>query len=122
MNDKKQANTGIRRIVKALGFSILGLKAAFRNEAAFRQELMLCVVVIPLAIFIGENAIERIVLIGLTVMILVVELLNSAIEALVDRVGTEHHELSGRAKDMGSAAVLVTLALWAYAWIEIMIN
>jgi len=122
MNDKKQANTGIRRIVKAFGFSILGLKAAFRNEAAFRQELMLCVMVIPLAIFIGENAIERIVLIGLTVIILVVELLNSAIEALVDRVGTEHHELSGRAKDMGSAAVLVTLALWAYAWIELIIN
>lgn len=122
MGHNKQANTGLTRIVKAAGYSVLGLKAAFRNEAAFRQELMLSVVAIPLAIWVGESAIERIVLIGLTVMILVVELLNSAIEALVDRVGTEHHELSGRAKDMGSAAVLVTLLLWAYAWIELIIN
>ncbi len=122
MGNEKQANTGIRRIVKAAGFSMQGLKSAFQNEAAFRQELMLCLVVIPLAFVVGESALERIVLIGLSVLILVVELLNSAIEALVDRVGTEHHELSGRAKDMGSAAVLVSLALWAYAWIELIIN
>ncbi len=122
MSNEKQANTGISRIVKAAGFSLQGLKSAFQNEAAFRQELMLCLVVIPLAFVVGESALERIVLIGLSLLILVVELLNSAIEALVDRVGTEHHELSGRAKDMGSAAVLVSLALWAYAWIELIIN
>jgi len=122
MNEKKQANTGITRIIKAFGYSMQGLKAAFTHEAAFRQELLLCIIFIPLAFFVGEGPIERIVLIGLTVLVLVVELLNSAVEALVDRVGLEQHELSGRAKDMGSAAVLVSLVLWAYAWVDIFIN
>jgi len=122
MNEKKQANTGLTRIIKAGGYSMLGLKSAVRHEAAFRQELLLAVIFIPMALFIAEGPMERILLIGLTLLVLIVELLNSAIEAVVDRIGLEHHELSGRAKDMGSAAVLVSLVLWAYAWIDIFIN
>lgn len=122
MNEKKPDNTGITRIVKAGGYSIKGLRAAFRNEAAFRQELALAVIFIPLAFFVATGPVERIILIGLTVLVLIVELLNSAIEAVVDRVGMEHHELSGRAKDIGSAAVLVSLFLWVYAWVDIFIN
>lgn len=115
-------NTGLTRIIKAAGYSVQGIKAAFHHEAAFRQELVLSVIFIPLAFFVADGPLERIVLIGLTVLVLVVELLNSAIEALVDRVGVEHHELSGRAKDMGSAAVLLSLLIWAYAWLDISIN
>jgi len=122
MNEKKPANTGLTRIIKAGGYSWQGLKSAVRHEAAFRQEVVLALVFIPLAVFVAQTAVERVVLIALTVLVLIVELLNSAIEALVDRVGLEHHELSGRAKDMGSAAVLVTLALWTYAWVDIFIN
>jgi len=122
MNQKKPANTGLTRLIKAGGYSIQGLKSAFRHEAAFRQELLLCIVFIPLAFFIAQGPVERIVLIGLTLLVLIVELINSAIEAVVDRVGAEHHELAGRAKDMGSAAVLVSLILWGYAWVDIFIN
>lgn len=122
MNEKRPANTGITRIIKAGGFSIQGLKAAFVHEAAFRQELLLALVFIPLAFFVASGPVERILLIALTVLVIVVELLNSAIEAVVDRVGLEHNELAGRAKDMGSAAVLVSLVLWVYAWVDIFIN
>ena len=122
MNEKKQANTGITRIIKAGGYSMQGLQAAFRHEAAFRQELLLALIFIPLAFFVAVGPVERIVLIGLTLIVLIVELLNSAIEAVVDRVGMEHHELAGRAKDMGSAAVLLSLFLWVYAWVDIFIN
>ncbi|MBX2837304.1 MAG: diacylglycerol kinase [Gammaproteobacteria bacterium] len=122
MNENKPGNTGITRIIKAGGYSMQGLQAAFRYEAAFRQELLLALIFIPLALFVAEGPVERIVLIALTVLVLIVELLNSAIEAVVDRVGAEHHELSGRAKDMGSAAVLVSLLLWVYAWVDILIN
>jgi len=122
MNEKRPANTGITRIVKAGGYSIQGLKAAFKHEAAFRQELLLAIIFIPLAFFVASGPVERILLIALTLLVLVVELLNSAIEAVVDRVGLEHNELAGRAKDMGSAAVLISLFLWAYAWVDIFIN
>jgi len=122
MNEKRPANTGITRIVKAGGYSIKGLKAAFVHEAAFRQELLLAIIFIPLAFFVASGPVERILLIALTVLVLVVELLNSAIEAVVDRVGLEHNELAGRAKDMGSAAVLISLFLWAYAWVDIFVN
>ena len=122
MNEKKQANTGITRIIKAGGYSMQGLQAAFRHEADFRQELLLALIFIPLAFFVAVGPVERIVLIGLTLIVLIVELLNSAIEAVVDRVGMEHHELAGRAKDMGSAAVLLSLFLWVYAWVDIFIN
>jgi len=108
--------TGITRIIKAAGYSWQGLKAAWRNEAAFRQEGVMTVVAIALACWLDVSPVTRILLIGSVVLVMIVEILNSAIEALVDRVGTDYHELSGRAKDMGSAAVLIALILAAVTW------
>ncbi|MGR9044323.1 MAG: diacylglycerol kinase [Gammaproteobacteria bacterium] len=111
---------GLKRIVNAMFFSIAGLKATWSHEEAFRQEVLLFIVAVPLAIWLGETPIEKLLLIGSVVGVLVVELLNSAVEAVVDRVGFEHHELSGRAKDIGSAAVMLSL-LWAAAtWLLIL--
>jgi diacylglycerol kinase (ATP) len=109
-------NTGIRRIINATFFSLAGLKAAWRNEAAFRQECGLCIVLIPLALWLGQTAVERALLIGSCLLVLIVELLNTAVEAVVDRVGTDHHRLSGQAKDLGSAAVFVGLLLTVVVW------
>ena len=94
-----------------------GLTAAYRHEAAFRQEVWLACVLIPLAVWLGDNWTETILLIGSLLLLLIVELLNSAIEAVVDRVGEEIHELSGRAKDMGSAAVFLTMVLVCLTWL-----
>lgn len=110
---------GLKRLVNACFFSVAGFKATWQHEEAFRQEVMLFLVCTPLAIWLGETAIEKVLLIGSVVLVLLVELLNSAVEAVVDRVGFEHHELSGRAKDIGSAAVMLSL-IWAavtWAWI-----
>ncbi len=112
----KPETTGIKRIINAFGFSLLGLKSAFKHEAAFRQELAFCVILIPLSFWLGQTAVERALLIGALLLVLIVELINSAIEAIVDRIGTEHHELSGRAKDIGSAAVLVSLINSTIIW------
>ena len=112
----KPDNVGLRRIVNATLFSLAGLRAAWQHEAAFRQELMLAVVLIPAGIWLGRTAVERSLLIGSCLLVLIVELLNSAIEAIVDRVGLEPHPLSGRAKDLGSAAVFVSLALVLVVW------
>ncbi len=112
----KPDNTGIRRILRATKFSAQGLAQAWQHEAAFRQELVLVVLLAPVAIWLGQTAIERAVLIGSCLIVLIVELINSAIEAAIDRHGNEHHELSGRAKDMGSAAVLISLLLVALVW------
>ena len=112
----KPANTGIGRILRATSFSSQGLASAWKNEAAFRQELLLVVVLLPVAVWLGQTALERAVLIGSLIFVLVVELINSAIEAAIDRHGDELHELSGRAKDMGSAAVFVSLLLVAVVW------
>jgi diacylglycerol kinase (ATP) len=103
---------GFKRLVNACFFSIAGFKATWQHEEAFRQEVLLFLVSTPLAIWLGETAIEKVLLIGSVVLVLLVELLNSAVEAVVDRVGFEHHELSGRAKDIGSAAVMLSL-IWA---------
>jgi len=97
-----------------------GLSGAFRNEAAFRQELALSVLVIPLGLWLGRNGLERAMLIAPMFLVLVVELVNSAIEATVDRIGLERHELSGLAKDIGSAAVLMSLLLLAVVWILVL--
>jgi len=115
-----QKNTGLKRIILAMGYSIKGLKSAFKHEAAFRQEVILAVILIPTACFLDVSQIERILLITPLLCLMIVEIMNSAIEAVVDRIGTEHHELAGRAKDMGSAAVLLTLGLTAYIWLEIL--
>ena len=112
----KPGNTGFTRIIKAAGYSWAGLKAAFKHEAAFRQELALCVVMIPLGIWLGQTGVERALLIGSLLLVLIVELLNSAVEAVVDRFGGEQHELSGRAKDIGSAAVFIALLNVAIVW------
>jgi len=113
----KPGNTGITRIINAAGYSWAGLKAAFQHEAAFRQELALCVLMIPVGIWLGQSGVERALLIGSLLLVLIVELINSAIEAVVDRFGGEQHVLSGRAKDIGSAAVFVALlnviVIWA---------
>lgn len=111
-----QKATGIRRLVNASHYSWQGLKAAFQHEAAFRQELLLFVLLAPVGLLLGETGIERAVLLASVLLLLVVELLNSAIEAVVDRFGGDQHELSGRAKDMGSAAVLITLVLVIVVW------
>ena len=112
----KPDNTGIRRILRATKFSAQGLAQAWRHEAAFRQELVLVLLLAPIAVWLGQTALERAVLIGCCLIVLIVELINSAIEAAIDCHGDEHHELSVRAKDMGSAAVFVSLVLVAVVW------
>lgn len=109
-------NTGLRRIVNATHFSMAGLRAAWVNEAAFRQECILTIVLMPLGIWLGQNAIERSLLLGSCLLVIVVELLNSGIEAAVDRVSMDQHQLAGRAKDLGSAAVFVSLAIVVLVW------
>ena len=107
---------GATRLFKALGASSRGFQGAFRDEAAFRQELALALVVIPTGLWLGRNGVERALLVGPMLLVLVIELVNSAIEATVDRIGLERHELAGLAKDLGSAAVLLTLALLGVVW------
>ncbi|EHY1015521.1 diacylglycerol kinase [Vibrio vulnificus] len=118
-NIGKPGNTGVKRIIKATGYSIQGLKAAFKHEAAVRQEFALLVVAIVLATWLDVSILERITLLAVVVLVLIVELMNSAVEAVVDRIGVEHHELSGRAKDIGSAAVLVALIFAGFTWLYI---
>ena len=112
---------GFKRFYNAFFFSLKGFKAIWKHEEAFRQEVQLFIVTTPLALWFGETNIEKILLIGSIILVLLVELLNSAVEAVVDRVGFEHHELSGRAKDIGSAAVLLSLAWAGFTWTLIMI-
>ena len=112
----KPGNTGLRRIVNATFFSLAGLRDAWRDESAFRQELLLCLVLIPTGVWLGRTAVERALLIGSCMIVLIVELLNSGIEAVVVRVGAEHHRLSGQAKDLGSAAVFLSLLLVLVIW------
>jgi diacylglycerol kinase (ATP) len=112
----KPGNTGIGRVIRAAGYSAQGFAAAWRHEAAFRQELVLTIALSPLAIWLGRNVLERTLLFGVCVLVLIIELLNSAVEAAIDRHGSEQHELSGRAKDMGSAAVLLGLCLVILVW------
>jgi diacylglycerol kinase (ATP) len=114
-------NTGLTRIIKAFGFSMQGLKAAYKLEEAFRQEVWLLIIALPLALWLGETGIEKALLIGSILLLLIVEILNSAIEAAIDRFGGEIHELSGRAKDMGSAAVLLASINAAMVWLLILI-
>lgn len=121
-NTMKPANNhGMKRIVRATGFSMKGLKAAWVHEAAFRQELMLAIVMLPVALWVDVSTAERLLLILTLFMVLIVELLNSAIEAVVDRVGSEIHPLSGQAKDIASAAVFLTLALCGITWLTILV-
>lgn len=113
--------TNLARIVRAAGYSFGGLKAAITREAAFRQELVLFMFLAPLALWLGRNGVERVLLLASLVLVLIVELLNSAIEALVNRIGREHHELSGVAKDIGSAAVFIALVQVPVVWALILV-
>lgn len=107
---------GLKRLWLATGHSLRGLRLSYSSEAAFRQEVWLAVVLLPLAFFLGKSAVERAMLAGSVLVLLIVELLNTAIEVVVDRIGLERHALSGFAKDAGSAAVMLTLALVALTW------
>jgi diacylglycerol kinase (ATP) len=107
---------GLVRLFNALGYSRDGLTAAWKNEAAFREEVLLAIVTIPLAIFLGETGVDRALMIGSVLLILIVEILNSGLEAVVDKASPEKHELAKRAKDMGSAAVLLSLISAATVW------
>lgn len=114
-----KSKSGLKRIWRAMFYSAQGFGAAVKHEHAFRQELFLCVVLLPFAIFLPLTLLERAVLIASLLLVLVVELLNSAIEAIVDRVSLENHDLSKRAKDLGSAAVFLSLGMVAVLWILI---
>ncbi|NBI12875.1 diacylglycerol kinase [[Haemophilus] felis] len=107
---------GLTHVIKATGYSIQGLKSAFKNEAAFRHELAIACILFPLAFWIGDSAVEIALLIGSILAVFAFELLNSAIEAVVDRIGLERHELSGRAKDLGSAAVFIAMLNVLLVW------
>jgi len=116
MRKMLQSLTDTGRVQRALGYSLKGLRAAYKKESAFRQELILALVLVPLGLWLGNGAVERALLIGSVLLVLIVELLNSAVEATVDRGGKDWDKLAGRAKDMGSAAVLVALLLLVATW------
>lgn len=107
---------GIPRLIAAARYSIAGLRSAFASEEAFRLEVLALVVLTPLAFYLGQNSIEQILMIGSVMLLMIIELLNTAVEAVVDRIGSEYHELSRQAKDIGSAAVFIGMALVALVW------
>lgn len=116
-----KGKTGLRRLINAAGYSIEGLAAAARHEDAFRQELALAAVLVPLGLWLGKTGVERALLVASVLLVLVVELLNSAIEATVDRVSLDQHRLAKRAKDLGSAAVMLSLANVAAVWLLVLL-
>lgn len=116
VENKFRSLADFSRVIRAAGYALAGIRAAWNYEAAFRQEVALFVVLTPLAVWLGQNGVERALLIGSLVLVLVVELLNSAVEAAVNRVGPERHELAGRAKDMASAAVLLAIGSAVVVW------
>ncbi len=117
-----QSLTDAGRIQRAFVYSLKGLRAAYRKESAFRQELILALVLVPLGWWLGHSGVERSLLIGSVLLVLIVELLNSAVEATVDRGGKDWDKLAGRAKDMGSAAVLVALLFMIFVWAAILFD
>ena len=116
MSNPHKGRTGLDRVIHATGYSISGLTTAYRGESAFRQEFWVAVVLVPLAFWVGRGWVEVAMLAGSVLLVLIVELLNSAIEAAIDRVSFEWHDLSKRAKDLGSAAVFLSLMLCAGVW------
>lgn len=114
--------TGLRRLIVATRYSLQGLKHGLRGEPSFRQEVALTIILLPLALWLGSTGVERALLVGSVLLVLVAELLNSAVEAAVDRFGRELHVLSGRAKDLGSAAVFLSLINWAAVWALILLD
>ena len=118
----KPGKTGLARIIDAAGYSFKGLRFAWKNEAAFRQESVLALVLIPLAFWIGNNAVQISLLIGSCLIVMIVELLNTGIEAVVDRISDEYHTLAGSAKDLGSAAVLISLLQVLVVWVLVIME
>jgi diacylglycerol kinase (ATP) len=116
MESPYKGKTGLRRLLNAFGYSMAGIKAAYKNEDAFRQEVLMAIVLIPLAIYLGETGLEKAIMIASVLLVIIVELLNSSIEATVDRISLENHNLAKRAKDIGSAAVLISLINLAVVW------
>jgi len=112
----KPGKTGLTRIIEATGHSIRGLRACWQHETAFRQDVVISLILLALSFFLAESTVQWLALIAPLFLIVIVELLNSAVEAAVDRIGHEHHELSGRAKDFGSAAVFLSWFLVAASW------
>jgi len=116
-----KGKTGVQRLINAARYSLEGLAAAARHEDAFRQELLLAAVLVPLGLWLGHDGVERALLVGSMLMVLVVELLNSAVEATVDRVSLEDHLLAKRAKDLGSAAVMMSLVTVGAVWLLVLL-
>lgn len=116
MSNPHKGRTGIDRIIHAAGYSMEGLRAAYTGESAFRQETWLCVIATPAAFWLGQTWVEIALLLGSLALLLIVELLNSAVEAAIDRISFDRHELSKRAKDIGSAAVFIALMICAGIW------
>ena len=116
MESPYKGKTGVRRLLNAFGYSCAGLQEAFRNEDAFRQEVLLASVLVPLTFILEYEMLGRALMIACVLLLLIVELLNSAIEATVDRISLDDHRLAKRAKDIGSAAVLLSLLLCAAIW------
>ena len=122
MKSPYKGKTGIKRLVNAFGYSIAGTLAAFKHEDAFRQEVILAAILTPVAIFYGETAIDQALMISSLLLIIIVELLNSSIEATVDRISVKHHKLAKRAKDIGSAAVFFSLLNATVIWFLILVK
>ena len=122
MKSPYKGKTGLRRLMNAFGYSIAGTLAAFKHEDAFRQEVVLAVVLTPIALYFGETAIDQALMISSLLFIIVVELLNSSIEATVDRISVKHHKLAKRAKDIGSAAVFFSLINAAIIWFLLLVK
>ena len=111
-----KGKTGIPRLINAFGYSVDGFKAAFKNEDAFRQELFLAAVLVPLGLYLGKTGVEKALLVSVVLLVLIVELFNSAIEAAVDHTSIDVHPLAKRAKDIASASVIVALAIGIGVW------
>ncbi|HEY7986816.1 MAG TPA: diacylglycerol kinase [Methylophilaceae bacterium] len=122
MESPYKGKTGLTRLINAFNYSCAGLRTAYKNEDAFRQEVLLAVVLIPLAFYLQHGAVQRVLMIGSVLLLIIVELLNSAIEATVDRISLDHHRLAKRAKDIGSAAVLIGLVNMAMVWSLILLG
>ncbi len=117
MNNPYKGSTGLNRVIRATGYSMAGLSAAYRGESAFRQEFWVAVLLFPLAFWLGQGWVEVALLVGSLMLVLIVELLNSGIEAAIDRVSLELHDLSKRAKDLASAAVFLSVLLCSGTWL-----
>jgi diacylglycerol kinase (ATP) len=122
MKSPYKGKTGLRRLINAFGYSIAGTLAAFKHEDAFRQEVILSAILIPLALYLGQTGIEQALMIASIILVIIVELLNSSLEATVDRISVKRHKLAKRAKDIGSAAVFFSLINATVIWFLILVK